>query len=216
MIRPGTFERVYAAIKLQLRQGMFRPGDRLEPAILSAALNASVTPVRDALHRLTGERLVEAPRHDGFRVPALTEATLRHLYAWHRDLLLLAIANRQPAVCAAADRMPPSPAAAGPAERHNALFLLLARMTGNPEHVLALESLIERLEPVQRLECVLLDAIEEESGDISTAIRTQDGKMLRRCLIRYHRRRARIVPELLERLQHEGEHEIDAASFPRR
>lgn len=204
MIRPGTFERVYAAIKLQLRQGMFRPGDRLEPAILSGALNASVTPVRDALHRLTGERLVEAPRHEGFRVPVLTEATLRHLYAWHRDLLLLAITNRQPAVSAAAGEMPLSPAAAGLAERPNALFLFVARMTGNPEHVLALESLIERLEPVQRLECLLLDAIEEESSDISTAVRTQDGKMLRRCLIRYHRRRARIVPELLERLQREG------------
>ena len=215
MIRPGTFERVYAAIRLQLRQGLLRPGDRLEPAILSSALNASVTPVRDALHRLTGERLVEAPRHDGFRVPILTEVTLRHLYAWHRDLLLLAIANRQPAASAAAGRMPPSPPAAGLAERQNALFLILARMTGNPEHVLAIESLIERLEPVQRLECLMLDAIEEESRDISTAIRTQDGKKLRRCLIRYHRRRARIVPELLERLQHKGEQEIDPASYPR-
>ena len=216
MIRPGTFERVYAAIKLQLRQGMFRPGDRLEPAILSSALNASITPVRDALHRLTGERLVEAPRHDGFRVPALTEVMLRHLYAWHRDLLLLAITNRQPAVSAATGRMPQSPAAAGLAERQNALFIFLARMTGNPEHVLALEGLIERLEPVQRLECLLLDAVEEESREISTAIRTQDGKALRHCLIRYHRRRARIVPELLERLQHEDEGEIEPPSFPRR
>jgi tetratricopeptide (TPR) repeat protein len=89
MVRPGTFERVYAAIKEQLRRGLHRPGDRLEPALLSEQHNASVTPVRDALHRLTGERLVEAPRHEGFRVPVITEGTLRHLYAWHRDLLRL-------------------------------------------------------------------------------------------------------------------------------
>ena len=97
MSRPGTFERVYAAIKRQLREGVFRPGDRLEPAVLSEQLNASVTPVRDALHRPTGERLVEAPRHEGFRVPMLTETMLRHLYAWHRDLLLLALARRRAA-----------------------------------------------------------------------------------------------------------------------
>lgn len=61
MIRPVTFGRVYAAIKQQLLEGAFRPGERIEPAILSDELGASVTPVRDALHRLAGERLVEAP-----------------------------------------------------------------------------------------------------------------------------------------------------------
>lgn len=199
-MRPGTFERVYSAIKLQLRQGMFRPGDRLEPAVLSAELNSSVTPVRDALHRLTGERLVEAPRQEGFRVPALTESTLRHIYAWHRDLLLLAIVNQQRNPASGLGSGPSSGDAA-PHMLHNEHFLWLARTTGNPEYVLALENLIERLEPVQRLESLLLDAIEEESNVISNAIRLQDHRTLRHCLIRYHRRRARIVPELLERLQ---------------
>src|SRR4051812_18797565 len=89
MTPPGTFDRVYAAIRERLREGLYRPGDRLEPALLSDELNASVTPVRDALHRLTGERLLEAPRHEGFRVPMMTETLLRYLYAWHLDLLLL-------------------------------------------------------------------------------------------------------------------------------
>src|SRR4051812_38006450 len=158
MVRPGTFERVYAAIKEQLRRGSYRPGDRLEPALLADSLNASVTPVRDALHRLTGERLIEAPRHEGFRMPLLTEPTLRHLYAWHRDLVLLAILNRR-----AAEGVPASgtdAASDGEAARLNLSFLALARATGNPEHALALEAIIERLAPVQRLEDLLLDAIE--------------------------------------------------------
>ena len=71
------------------------PGDRLEPALLSEELNASVTPVRDALHRLTGERLVEAPRHEGFRTPMMTETPLRQLYSWHLDLLLLALVKHR-------------------------------------------------------------------------------------------------------------------------
>src|SRR5690242_2313518 len=91
MAPPGTFDRVYAALKQRLRKGVYRPGTRLEPAALSDELNASVTPVRDALHRLTGERLVEAPRHEGFRAPMMTETLLRQLYAWHLDLLLLAV-----------------------------------------------------------------------------------------------------------------------------
>lgn len=195
MSPPGTFERVYAAIKDQLRMGAFRPGDKLEPAVLSEELNASVTPVRDALHRLTGERLVEAPRHDGFRVPLLTESMLRHLYAWHLDILLLAIAKQK------AERQgqtePDNPA---PHERLNAVFADLAAASDNPEHAAALNNLTERLEPYQRFEREFLDATEAETEQILSAIQAQDSKGLRRVLVQYHRRRQRIVPELLERL----------------
>lgn len=198
MTPPGTFERVYAAIKQRLREGMYRPGDRLEPAVLSEELNASVTPVRDALHRLTGERLVEAPRHEGFRVPMMTESMLRHLYAWHRDLLILAMVTRWTSSTPAAARVESEE----PSElkKQNALFFALARLSGNPEHLLALEALTERLEPMQRLEGALLDAIEPETDEIAAAIESGDRRQLRRSLVRYHRRRERIIPELLDRL----------------
>jgi DNA-binding GntR family transcriptional regulator len=199
MVRPGTFERVYAAIKEQLRRGSYRPGDRLEPALLSDQHNASVTPVRDALHRLTGERLVEAPRHEGFRVPVLTEGTLRHLYAWHRDLLFLAILNRRRTL----DVETGSFAEEELLERQNAVFLALVRTTGNPEHVLAFQSLAERLGPVQRLADLMLDAIEQETDEIVAALRLADTRRLRRALVRYHRRRMQIAPELIERLYSE-------------
>lgn len=199
MTRPGTFERVYAAVKQQLREGVFRPGDRLEPAVLSDELNASVTPVRDALHRLTGERLVEAPRHEGFRVPMLTETMLRHLYAWHRDLLLLAILNRR-AEIAQPNVWPDVSGETASYERRNHVFLALAQSTNNPEHLIALRTLTERLEPAQRLEGALLDAVEEETAQIVAALHKRDRRALRRSLIHYHRRRERIVPELLERL----------------
>ena len=200
MILPGTFERVYAAIKLRLRSGVYRPGERLEPAALADELNASVTPIRDALHRLTGERLVEAPRHEGFRVPMLTETTLRHLYAWHHDLLLLAILGRK--FPASEPELPPETSDRGAAlhERCNAAFLALARSSGNPEHLIALATLTERIEPVQRLEDALLDAAEEESAGIVAAIINGDRKLLRKALLHYHRRRERIVPEVISQL----------------
>lgn len=203
MSRPGTFERVYAAIKRQLREGMFRPGERLEPAMLAEQHVSSATPVRDALHRLTGERLVEAPRHEGFRVPVLTETTLRHLYAWHRDLLLLALARR--GVAAGLGQSEGGEQEAGGIhDRRNAMFLALAASGGNPEHVQALASLLDRIEPIQRLEDRFLDALETEIDQISEAIRTGDRMALRRNLVQYHRRRERIVPELLARLYEAG------------
>ena len=196
MTGPGTFERVYAALKLRLSQGMYKPGERLEPSALSDDLNASVTPVRDALHRLTGERLVEAPRHEGFRVPMLTESTLRQLYAWHRDLLLLALLNhRGPAPGAQIADMP-----ASEQERQRSLFIALVESAVNSEHVAALKALSERLQPVRRLEQEFLDATDAETTEIVHALRLNDRKRLRQSLIRYHRRRQKIVPELLAAL----------------
>lgn len=198
MTPPGTFERVYAAIRKRLREGAYRPGDRLEPAALSDELNASVTPVRDALHRLTGERLVEAPRHEGFRAPMMTEPTLRHLYAWHLDLLLLAVAKHR--LERAAREIREDATGMSEVEVQNGLFMALAISGGNPEHALALRALTDRLEPVQRFEQLLLDVAERESMEIFRAIRANDRSALRRSLVNYHRRRQRIVPELLEQL----------------
>ena len=200
MNRPGTFERVYAAIKQQLHSGMCRPGDRLEPALLAYDLNASVTPVRDALHRLTGERLVEAPRHEGFRVPALTEGTLRHLYSWQRDLLLLALPTRRAAP--GADEIAPADRSQG-IERVRSIFAALAQGTGNPEHVFALDAVAERLRLVARFEPLLLGSLEDEWAEFAVALETRDRGSLRRAINRYHRRRIRAVPQLLERLQQE-------------
>ena len=201
MSPPGTFERVYAAIRDQLRKGAFRPGERLEPAAFCDDLNASVTPIRDALHRLTGERLVETPRHEGFRVPLLTETMLRHLYAWHLDLLLLATAKRRLGETEVQGSRDVNGDAASQLDRQNAIFLELAASTGNPEHILALRALTERMVPYQRFEDELLDAVQAETEAIAAAVSAGDRRALRKGLMAYHRRRARLVPELIAMTQ---------------
>lgn len=140
MAPPGTFERVYAAIRQRLREGLYRPGERLEPALLSDELNTSVTPVRDAFHRLTGERLVEASKHQGFRAPMMSEPLLRHLYGWHRDLLLMAVMKRQPTSPSMLVEAHDSTGELAAHDRQSRLFLELAQATGNPEHAAALEA----------------------------------------------------------------------------
>ena len=94
---PGaTMERVYLDLKARILSGEFSPGTRLDPAQLSHSLAASATPVRDALNRLSGERLVESWHQEGFRQPQLAEADIADLYDWAGALLALALKGRTP------------------------------------------------------------------------------------------------------------------------
>ena len=55
-----TMERVYLELKARIVAAELPPGTRLGPAELAKILDASPTPVRDALYRLSGERVVES------------------------------------------------------------------------------------------------------------------------------------------------------------
>lgn len=76
-----TSERVYSALKRRLLSSEFKPGDRLDPALLSETLSSSVTPVRDVLNILRGEGLVETRTGEGFFRPLLTAPDLEDLYS---------------------------------------------------------------------------------------------------------------------------------------
>jgi hypothetical protein len=196
---PGpTFDRIYVALKQELARGRFAPGDHLEPAGLGEELNASITPVRDALHRLVGERLVEAPRNDGFRVPAPTEAELRDLYGWNWELLDLGLRARR----GAAGTLSRPPALEEPVEgdRSSAvadLFLRIAARSGNPEHEAAVATLNDRLSPIRTVEAQLFEDLDVEVSALRSAFGAQDWSALRRSIAAYHRRRQRSVPDLL-------------------
>jgi DNA-binding transcriptional MocR family regulator len=192
-----TFERVYHALKDQLGSGRYAAGEHLEPAALSRDLNASITPVRDALHRLTGEGLVETPRGEGFRVPSVTEIGLRHLYRWNAALLDLALRTRASHAPAAA---PPRDSAPGTLERTETLFLAVAALAGNPEHAAALARLNDRLRPVRHAELGLIDDLEVELDELALRLGYETTLPLRRALAAFHRRRERLVDELVAAL----------------
>jgi hypothetical protein len=126
---------------------------------------------------------------------------LRQLYAWHLDLLLLAVTKQRALSLKDPNEAGDLSAQHSLRERQNAIFLELVRASGNSEHMVALEALGERLEPIQRIEDRLLDALESETMEISAAIRSGNRNSLRRSLVKYHRRRERIVPELLAMLK---------------
>lgn len=73
-------EIVYRAIKNDVVEGRYMPGQRLESRVLSERHASSNTPVRMALSRLVGERLVEIHPNDGFHIPMVTEKSVRDLF----------------------------------------------------------------------------------------------------------------------------------------
>jgi hypothetical protein len=190
---PGfTFERVYLALKQQLREGRYPPGTQLEPRVLTEELSASITPIRDALHRLVGERLVEAPRNDGFRIPGVSELMLRELYAWQADLLRLALAHpplQQPVDVAGAEL--------ASAED---IFLKIARSSGNYELIAALANVCDRLAPLRSVEARFVPEVAEETATMRRLVEACDPAAVRAAIASYHRRRERAVPQLVAAL----------------
>jgi DNA-binding GntR family transcriptional regulator len=194
---PGaTFERVYVALKAQIVDGRFEPGQHLEPGTLSQDLAASITPVRDALHRLVGEGLVETPRGDGFRMPLVTEMGLRHLYRWNLALLELATRSGMPGAAAHAQSRPTSDIL----ELTESLFTAIAGASGNPEHHAAVARLNERLRRVRKVELGLVAGLHEEMLKLDAALAGGALNALRRLLLAYHRKRERLCAEIVEAL----------------
>lgn len=197
---PGpTFDRVYVALKEQLTSGRFVPGEHLEPAALGDELSASITPVRDALHRLVGERIVEAPRNDGFRVPIITELVLRQLYGWQADLLRLALAHHRPE---AQTEIPSCHSLEeGTSPTSTDLFIELGRASRNGELLAALSNACDRVGPAALLEGRFMPDLEEELDKLRNLIKEGDIPGLRSAVNAYQKRRERIVPQLVEALQ---------------
>lgn len=79
-IRRDPFRRAYQSLRQDLVTGHVHPGDQIVVVELAKRLGISPTPVREALARLAGERLVEDRRRHGYFVPLLSSFDLTELY----------------------------------------------------------------------------------------------------------------------------------------
>ncbi|MEK7456315.1 MAG: winged helix-turn-helix domain-containing protein [Pseudomonadota bacterium] len=188
-----TAERVYDAIRARILDRAYVPGTRLEPAQLAKDLAASMTPVRDALHRLMGEGLVEARTGSGFHLPLLDELSLIDLYRWSQELTLLALRQRT--------SDPSAPAKPTPlADRADALFDRIARGSGNGEHRRAMRQVAARLHAVRHVESHALPGVDEELELLEESLDHPDKRRLLRLVGAYHRRRSRAAGAILRAL----------------
>lgn len=197
-----TAERVYSDLKHAVLGGRFRPNSILIVVALAREYGISIAPVRDSMQRLVGERLLEPHPGGGFRMPEVTEEGLRHLYAWHGQLIRLALKSSRSGT--PVSDFQPDFGSIDPDDSHGiaeltaGMFLHIAARSENPEHVEAVRSAGERLHATRVHEVPIPNRLAEleriwsatacgHSRDAQEAVRT------------YHLRRLRRVSKLVQR-----------------
>ena len=180
-----VFEPTYEAIKRRLMTGEWATGIRIEAARLAEDLGVSVTPVRDSLYRLNGERMVDFIPGEGFHVHRLSETEFRDLLELHLILLLAALATapKGPAASVASDQPYP--------DRIADLFLAIAERSANSEIVANIAAIGDRLQLSRNFDSMILADVEEEFRAIEAAVAdAQPQAQVRNLLLGYHERRA--------------------------
>src|SRR3546814_9153135 len=139
-------EPTYEAIKRRLMAGGWAPGSRLESAKIADQLGVSVTPVRDCLYRLAGERMVDFTHGDGFHAHRLSETEYRDMLELHLILLLAALATTP------RGRAAPDPQDGDYPDSTAGLFIEMAARSGNGELVASITEHGDRLPLARHLD----------------------------------------------------------------
>ncbi len=85
-------ERAYRVLRREILHGDVMPGERLRAADLQDRYDLGLTPIREALMRLTSERLVEGEANRGSRARDVSIAELRDLMATRREIERMCLA----------------------------------------------------------------------------------------------------------------------------
>lgn len=187
-----VLEPTYRRLKRALMDGIWMGGTKLEALRLADEFGVSMTPVRDSLNQLVGEGLVDLTPGEGFRVPPLTEQSLRDLLETNA-LLLESVADTDPR---ATTGMEAAFAGEEYADRIAAAFRSLA--AGSDNRILAdfVVRIGERLHPVRQREPAILPAAQEILEQIEASLRASRAERLE-ILRRYHQQCRDHVPQLI-------------------
>jgi len=207
MMSPGTRqgEKVYADLKAAVLSGRYASDTELSIAAIGEDIGAGGSPVRDGLHRLYGEGLLQMGPHRGFRVPSWGADALRDCYTWHGHLIRMAIK----AIGPKALRGPVAPEGwltdysnpdriVATAER---MFLTLANRSSSNELVAAVANAGERLRTIRLVETERWSDCADELVSANVLARFEPGSRLLEALWNYHRRRIRAANMLSEALK---------------
>lgn len=189
---PGaTMARVYDTLKARIMAGEFAPGERLDPYQLAPGLASSPTPVREALHRLAGERLVESWQQEGFRQPHIVEPAIRDLYEWSGELMHVVLRAASNAMIGfdLIEASPPQNYVARVAD----MLLGIAQLSPNHEHRHAVTSLNERSALFRTAEHRVLPDAQDDLTAVEAAVAEARWSDAGRALDQFHRRRLRVV-----------------------
>lgn len=143
-----SFARAYAGLKSGLRDGVWPGGDRLNITEFATTLNLSATPIREAMSRLAGERLLEDRAGQGYFVPRLGPVELSELYTL--CLAVIAVWPGGPAAKSNLEAVQPP----GPGEMVSSGAVVMAAVSRCPNALLRdlAANLDARLAPIVRAE----------------------------------------------------------------
>lgn len=188
---------LYEQIRRDLQSGRYIPGQRIDPATLAAEFHTSATPVRFALYRLVGERLVADHARSGLHVPLPTEVAMRDLYDWMERLLLMACdigvapATRKPG------KLVVSFTDGDVVKLTWKLFDVIALATAHQSLHRSVKQTNDRLAPIRRATQVLFEDTFEELAELNLYWQSRDIPALRSALRDYHERRKQLVPRIV-------------------
>jgi hypothetical protein len=182
----------YDEMKRLVTSGLIAPAERLDPVRLAKTLATGITPIREALFRLAGERLVDLRMNAGFHLPVMTETMLIDLYRWNLAVLRIAMGPPGWKRTQAAD--PGTLSVEG--DRADTLLLAIAQRTGNPELVAQVRSANDRLAVARIAETMALPDSVAETKLLIKAANTQS-TVLPSNLTQYHRARISKAREIV-------------------
>jgi DNA-binding transcriptional ArsR family regulator len=190
------FSAALEALRDQLRNGRLVAGEPLTITDLAHALGLSATPVREALSRLAGERLIEDRRGRGYFAPRLDVSDLVELYGLRRLYLTEAVRADE-----AAGRPPPfehpDPSAPAGAQLVDVFDWIVAR-SGNKALFDAYRQVGERLAPSVRVESQIFP-LAEELSDLEGKL--GDRAALALAFGKLHEARRQHAPDLIRALR---------------
>jgi len=190
-----VLEPTFRRLKRKLMEGAWPPGEKLEALRLADEFGVSMTPVRDCLNRLVGERLVEMKPGEGYRVPHMREQALRDMLDLNAALLAYAVEVRGTHPLSTNPERPIT----DHADRIAALFETIASLAGNAVLCETVRSLSERLHLVRNLDLLAFPEGAREIGEMEERLmKGQPG--LRSRIVDYHSRRRDEAPSLIRLL----------------
>ncbi len=189
-------EQVYRAIKAELLEGRYLPGQRLESRILSERHASSSTPVRMALSHLAGERIVEVHANDGFHVPMVTEKSVHDLYLATKLQLEICLQLVRPDWNRSA--LDDVQVLAAPVTALEALFAAIATATENSELRRIILGLNDRSHLFRDLETKAANGFSQEVQSTCELWRLGDLPALQKRLATFHKNRIRNAREIVK------------------
>lgn len=206
MADPSAAERAYQRLKHDILNGAVPIGP-LDIRGLGDRLRMSVTPIREALARLSAERLVKLAPHHGYTVATPSARLLQHLYELIAALIDLSLERTSASRCVKSGATK-STTQRGPiryVETMASLMREIASAQTNLELTEHIFSLNDRLFPARRCEPRLFTGADEEAAALIALWDSRSYDSLRIVLRKHHEVRVERVDALARLLAEQAD-----------